>query len=242
MTSARVYGPSVVDERTPDEDIIRSTYAAYDREGRGHLWDRSNPGYARLADGRDVAIMTLVAQSLSARPARFLDVGCGDGSLVGAVTSALAGRGGRRARPSARSRRGRPIGLPGGDVRRRLGGRAAVRRRVVRRGVGRSRCSRRSHRLSWRSRCGGDQARPPPGGWLVWYDLRYDNPSNPAVHGLSKGRLPRAVPGLGAAPFHPHAAATSRATLGRPDAGRLPAPPRGAAAALAPHRSPSMPS
>ena len=28
-----------------------------------------------------------------------------------------------------------------------------------------------------------------PGGWLVWYDLRFDNPSNRAVHGVNTRRL-----------------------------------------------------
>lgn len=34
-----------------------------------------------------------------------------------------------------------------------------------------------------------------PGGWLVWYDLRYDNPTNRAVHGLSRSRLAQLFPG-----------------------------------------------
>ena len=25
-----------------------------------------------------------------------------------------------------------------------------------------------------------------PGGWLIWYDLRRDNPWNPAVHGITR--------------------------------------------------------
>ena len=28
-----------------------------------------------------------------------------------------------------------------------------------------------------------------PGGWLGWYDLRYDNPTNRAVHGVTRARL-----------------------------------------------------
>ena len=36
-----------------------------------------------------------------------------------------------------------------------------------------------------------------PGGWLVWFDLRYDNPTNPAVHGIDGRRLADAVPGVG---------------------------------------------
>ncbi|MCA1570295.1 MAG: hypothetical protein LC798_08260 [Chloroflexi bacterium] len=34
-----------------------------------------------------------------------------------------------------------------------------------------------------------------PGGWLIWYDLRYDNPTNPAVHGIGRSGLRRLFPG-----------------------------------------------
>lgn len=34
-----------------------------------------------------------------------------------------------------------------------------------------------------------------PGGWLIWYDLRYDNPRNPGVHGLNRRAIERLFPG-----------------------------------------------
>jgi ubiquinone/menaquinone biosynthesis C-methylase UbiE len=34
-----------------------------------------------------------------------------------------------------------------------------------------------------------------PGGWLVWYDIRYRNPWNPDVHGISRERLTALFPG-----------------------------------------------
>lgn len=34
-----------------------------------------------------------------------------------------------------------------------------------------------------------------PAGWLVWYDLRYDNPFNRAVHGIGVARLAELFPG-----------------------------------------------
>ena len=34
-----------------------------------------------------------------------------------------------------------------------------------------------------------------PGGWLIWFDLRYDNPTNPAVHGIDRRRLEPLFPG-----------------------------------------------
>jgi hypothetical protein len=33
-----------------------------------------------------------------------------------------------------------------------------------------------------------------PGGWLIWHDLRYDNPSNKGVHGLSERGIERLFP------------------------------------------------
>ena len=33
------------------------------------------------------------------------------------------------------------------------------------------------------------------GGWLAWLDLRYANPTNPAVHGLPVSRIRRLFPG-----------------------------------------------
>jgi hypothetical protein len=33
-----------------------------------------------------------------------------------------------------------------------------------------------------------------PGGWLIWYDLRYPNPWNRAVHGVSRTALSRLFP------------------------------------------------
>jgi SAM-dependent methyltransferase len=33
-----------------------------------------------------------------------------------------------------------------------------------------------------------------PGGWLIWLDLRYSNPSNRAVHGLSVSRVRNLFP------------------------------------------------
>lgn len=177
-----------------DEDLIRDTYAGYDRDGRAHLWDRSNPGYARLADGRDVALLTLVAQSLSASPARFLDVGCGDGSLVGAIAGrwpdveavgldllpdrvAVA----QDAFPDATFVQGSGDALPFEDD-------------------SFDTVSASTLFSSFPSPelevavAAEIQRVLKPGGWLVWYDLRYDNPNNPAVHGVTEKRLHELFP------------------------------------------------
>lgn len=34
-----------------------------------------------------------------------------------------------------------------------------------------------------------------PGGWLVWYDLRYHNPANRAVHGINAAHISSLFPG-----------------------------------------------
>lgn len=178
-----------------DEDLIRETYAEYARDGRGHLWDRSNPGYARLADGRDVALLTLVAQSLSASPARFLDIGCGDGSLVGTV----AGRWpdvdavgidllpdrvaqARAGFPDATFVQGSADALPFDDA-----SFDAVSASTLF-----SSFPSPELEVAVATEIGRVLR---PGGWLVWYDLRYDNPNNKAVHGVTTKRLRELFPG-----------------------------------------------
>lgn len=196
VASARVYGPDVTDERIrADEEQIRETYAAYERDGRSHLWDRSNPGYARLADGRDVALMTLVAQSLSASPAHFLDVGCGDGSLVGAVASRWSDveavgldlledrvASARDAFPEATFVQGSADALPFDDGRFDAVSASTLFSSFPSRALEEAVAVEIARVLR-------------PGGWIVWYDLRYDNPGNKAVHGLPKRRVRELFPG-----------------------------------------------
>jgi ubiquinone/menaquinone biosynthesis C-methylase UbiE len=179
-----------------DEERIRETYRAYDATGRAHLWDGSNPGYARLAADRDRALLHLLARSLPAdRAPAFLDVGCGDGSLVAAV----AGRW-----PDVRST---GIDLLLGRIEvasTRVPGAAFV--------VGSADALPFADNsfdivsaITLFSSIPSEQMEAAvaaevgrvlrPGGWLIWYDLRYDNPGNPAVHGLSGGRLAHLFPG-----------------------------------------------
>jgi len=190
-----VYGPRVTDEGIrSDEDLIRETYARYDRDGRRHLWDRSNPGYARLADERDVALQALVSQSLSASPARFLDIGCGGGTLVGVVAARwpdveaigldlLPDRvaAARAAFPDATFVEGSADALPFED------GSFDT--------VSASTLFSSFPSPDLEVAVAAEIARVlKPGGWLVWYDLRYDNPNNPAVHGVTEKRLHELFP------------------------------------------------
>lgn len=190
-----MYGPRVTDEEVrSDADLIRDTYAGYDRDGRAHLWDRSNPGYARMADGRDVALLTLVAQSLSASPARYLDIGCGDGSLVGAVATrwpdvAAVGldllpdrvEAARADHPDARFVLGSADALPFDDASVDVTSATTVFSSFPSAALEVAVAAEIARVLK-------------PGGWLVWYDLRYDNPNNPAVHGVTKKRLHELFP------------------------------------------------
>ena len=178
-----------------DEDRIRETYRAYDEAGRSHLWDRANRGYARLSDDRDAALVELLARSLPGGHARFLDVGCGDGSMVETVL-----------------RRWPDVAATGVDL---LGDRIAVADVKVPDATFAVASadampfedasfdvvaaitlfsSIPSGAMEYgAAREIGRVLRPD--GWLVWYDLRYDNPSNPAVHGVTKARLGELFPG-----------------------------------------------
>lgn len=177
-----------------DEDRIRATYRAYESGGRARLWDRSNRGYDRLSRDRDRTLADLLDRSLPTRPATWLDVGCGDGNLIRTTLERrpdvqatgldlLADRieSAQAATPAARFDTGTVDALPYDDrafdvvsaitlfsslpEAIETGGAREI-RRVIR-----------------------------PGGWLVWYDLRYRNPTNPAVHGIGSGRLRELFPG-----------------------------------------------
>jgi len=178
-----------------DQERIRETYRAYDDAGRAHLWDRSNQGYARLSDDRDAALHDLLARSLPPRQARFLDVGCGDGSLVGHVIhhwpdvsstglDLLADRidGARVAVPDASFAVGSADALPFDDDAFDVVAAVTLFSSIPSATMETAAATEVGRVLR-------------PGGWLVWYDLRFSNPSNPAVHGLSKKHLRGLFPG-----------------------------------------------
>lgn len=178
-----------------DDDRVRETYREYDESGRAHLWDRSNPGYAMLADGRDVAILSLLDHSLPVGSVRFLDVGCGDGSLVQRVTRQWSDveaigldllpdriEAAQTAVPAGRFVVGSADELPFDDAS--FDAVAAITLfSSIPSAATEAAAAREIGRVL------------KPGGWLVWYDLRYDNPSNPAVHGVTKRRLGELFPG-----------------------------------------------
>ena len=182
-----------------DEERIRAAYRAYDDSGRAHLWDRSNRGYARLSDDRDRTLLALLARSLPAeRPPDLLDVGCGDGGLLGAAMARwpdvrgtgldlLADRvqAARDAVPAATFVTGSADALPFGDQSFDVVTAITIVSSIP--------------SAQMEAAVADEIARVlRPGGWLVWYDLRYGNPSNPAVHGMSRKHLAELFPGWAA--------------------------------------------
>lgn len=181
-----------------DEDLerVRRTYVRYEQEGRARLWDPTNRGYARMARDRDQALVALIQASRASTPGAVLDVGCGDGRLLTAVREADVAAAdwhgvdldpgaiadARATFPEARFDVGSADALDFED------GTAAV---VVAATLFSSLPSAQME---------ADVAREVgrvvvPGGWLVWYDLRYDNPRNPDVHGLRADRVRALFPG-----------------------------------------------
>jgi SAM-dependent methyltransferase len=178
-----------------DLDQIRTTYADYHTSGRERLWVRSNRGYARLIDDRDRVLLPLIAASLPAGGGRFLDVGCGSGELLAAIVAAdlaatCAGidllpsriETARSVVPAATLVAGSAEAMPFDDGAFDVAAAltlfsslpSAELERAVAREIGRV---------------------LRPGGWLVWYDLRRGNPTNPAVHGIPERNVRLLFPG-----------------------------------------------
>lgn len=183
------------DERTKQLDRIRAVYAEYARDGgRGRLWDLSNRGYARFRGESQRAIAHLVAAELPGG-GRVLDVGCGTGELAEAV---------RQLRPD--------VDWTGVDLLREAielamaahpwaswlhstadelpfredGFDAAIASTLF--------SSLPSEPLA--AAVASEIARVlKRHGALVWYDLRYGNPANRAVHGVSSRDIMRLFPG-----------------------------------------------
>lgn len=185
------------DERQGEDiDSIRTTYAQYESEGRGALWDRSNSGYDRLASERDARLLALLRASLpDPESATLLDVGCGTGTLAEHLATempelqvvgidlleervAVA-----RARvPTATFITGSADNLDFPDAAFDVASATTL-------------FSSLPSPALERAIAGEIDRVIRPGGWLVWYDLRYDNPGNRAVHGISARAVAELFPG-----------------------------------------------
>lgn len=183
-------------ERDRDLESIRQTYQRYEREGRYQRWDPRNPGNARIERDRDRALVDLVARSLPTTGGRVLDLGMGDGRLAEVARVA-----------------GLPIGLwTGVDLDPRAveaAAAAAPWAHFVEASADRlpfddasfdavvastlfSSLPSRQLEEAVASEIGRVLN---GGGWLIWYDLRYANPANPSVHGLSRRVVGSLFPG-----------------------------------------------
>jgi SAM-dependent methyltransferase len=183
------------DSRAAELDGIRRTYAGYEASGRERLWDRSNPGIARCSTEARAAVVALLARSVPHDAGRVLDLGCGDGSLAHDARAAGIGStwNGVDLRPEAvaQAAADHPWGrfeVAAADA---LPFEPDTFDAVAATVLFSSLPSR-----TMEADVAAEIGRVlKPGGWLVWYDLRYDNPANPAVHGVSRARLRELFPG-----------------------------------------------
>ncbi|MBW3633528.1 MAG: class I SAM-dependent methyltransferase [Chloroflexi bacterium] len=186
-------------DRDRDLETIRATYARYAREGRGRIWDPRNPGFARIIRDRDGALSDLLRASLPPEGGRVLDLGAGDGRLAevaraagvtfenwtgvdldpGAVVLASA------AMPWATWVEASADELPFED-----GSFDVVVASTLFSSLPSADLEARVAAEIGRVLC--------PGAWLLWYDLRYDNPANRGVHGIDRRRLRVLFPGWSA--------------------------------------------
>jgi ubiquinone/menaquinone biosynthesis C-methylase UbiE len=183
-------------EQLEERRRIRATYDAYARTGHERRWDHSNPGIARIGAESRAAVVDLLRLSLpSSDESRVLDLGCGDGSLAEDVKTAGIETlwTGLDLRPEAveqaRARyawaefvNASADALPFPDA-----VFDAVTAVVLFSSLPTERLERAVSDEIRRVLC--------PDGWLIWYDLRYNNPSNPDVHGMSRGRISELFPG-----------------------------------------------
>jgi ubiquinone/menaquinone biosynthesis C-methylase UbiE len=183
------------DARVSALEQTEATYRDYARHDRSRLWDRRNRGYRRLIEERDRELIATVRAAVSGAGDRLLDIGCGEGSLVdllgnGGVPAIYAGIDLREeVIDEARATHGvGPFTVASADALPFPNDAFEV---VVASTLFSSVPSpEMEHAIA------GEISRVlRPGGWLVWYDLRYGNPWNPAVHGISRGRLEQLFPG-----------------------------------------------
>lgn len=183
-------------DRDLELDEIRRTYEGYRSTGRARIWDLGNRGFRRIVQDRDRRLIRHLARSLPAAGATVLDLGCGEGRF--AVVAREAGL------PIASW-----IGVDLDPQAIASASESAPFASFVEASADRLPLEAASVDVIVASTLFSSLPSPEleaaiakeisrvlvPGGWLVWYDLRYDNPANRAVHGLSRRRLLHLFPG-----------------------------------------------
>jgi SAM-dependent methyltransferase len=179
----------------PDESArIRETYSRYAREDRRRLWDRSNRGFDRLKRDAEARLLEMLRESVR-DGTRVIDIGSGEGALEelamsNGITAHWTGidlleDSVERARATVPDvdwivgdAAAMPFDTDAFEV--------AVAVTIF--------SSLPSHELE--HAVASEIARVlRPGGWLIWHDLRVDNPFNPDVHGVSLARIGQLFPG-----------------------------------------------
>ncbi len=182
-------------ERDADLSAIRSAYAAYDDQDRSRLWSLDNPGYARGVAEVRRALVSAMTEVLDGPRNRVLDVGCGDGSLYGEMRAAgldvdWSGID-LRAEPIDRARRD----APEADWRVASADRLPFADASFDVAVARVLFSSLPSDALEKAVATEIRRVVRPGGALVWFDLRYRNPTNPHVRPIDRHRLETLFPG-----------------------------------------------
>ncbi|MEJ7804080.1 MAG: class I SAM-dependent methyltransferase [Candidatus Limnocylindria bacterium] len=181
-------------DREATLDSIRRTYRSYREAGRDRLWDPTNPGYARMIRDRDHALVDLIRHSLPVGGS-VLDLGCGQGHLADLVrgdVGDLSWTGvdllpesiadARRLRPWATWIEGSADQLPVADRTFDIVVASTLFSSLPTSDLERAVAAEIARVMA-------------PGGWLVWYDVRYNSPRNLAVHAMDRRRLASLFPG-----------------------------------------------
>lgn len=178
------------DAREAELERVRATYAAYESEGRSMLWNPSNRGYSRMMRDRDAALLDVISDATKPG-SRLADLGCGTGDLAALVARLRLELAGVDLRPEAiaAARARYPShawyvasvdALPFDD-----GAFDVVVASTLFSSLGAELQVAAAREIGRILR---------PGGTVAWYDLRYGNPSNPAVHGVTRTRIARLFP------------------------------------------------
>jgi SAM-dependent methyltransferase len=182
-------------DRDRELEVIKARYSEYAERDRYSLWSLSNPGFSRLVQQRDREITELIRRSLPDSEGLLVDLGAGSSRLAGVAHDlgvpvawlgvdvdehavAQSSKDYPWARFVVASADELPVASSSVDI------------------VLASVLFSSLPSAEFESAVAAEVKRVlRPGGWLIWYDLRVDNPRNRAVHGISPRRVAALFPG-----------------------------------------------